>query len=185
MKLFKNTGRLSFPVPFFLCIMLLNSCAPRYQEFLTPGFDLKEWKLENVVEGKDQSMYEYVHPGENIDNWTELLTWQVLRKPADPEPIDAMVARVHAEDTKSCPDGFAQNIIALGSPTETEEASILYEWWFKNCPQQTDQHEIAKIIYGKFSIFRIAYVAKIQSLPQEKKEKWIKELSEAKIIIRK
>src|SRR2546430_10860724 len=33
-------------------------------------------------------------------SWTELFTSQVLRKPPNPGPIDALVARVHADDAK-------------------------------------------------------------------------------------
>src|SRR3989449_7343576 len=38
-------------------------------------------------------------------------------------PIDALVARVHADDAKLCPNGFVQNVIAQGFRTETEERS--------------------------------------------------------------
>src|SRR2546422_3992237 len=77
-------------------------------------------------------------------------------------PIDALVARVHADDAKLCPNGFVQNVIAQGFRTETEEASILYESKFTNCPPHADQHEVARVIYGKSNIFRLAYVAKTQ-----------------------
>ena len=134
---------------------------------------------------QNQRITEFVRPGEKIDNWTELLTWQALRKPTNPEPIDAFVARVHADDAKLCPNGFVQNVIAQGFRTETEEANILYEWKMKNCHPHADQHEVAKVIYGKFSIFRLAYVAKTEKLAPEKREKWIKELSAAKIVVKK
>jgi hypothetical protein len=158
---------------------------PSYQENLMGGFNPGEWTLGNSKEDQNQRIIEFVRPGEKIDNWTELLTMQTLRKPANPEPIAAMVARIHADDEKSCPNGFMKNVIEQGGPTNTEEASIIYEWQFINCPPNADQHEVAKIIYGKFNIFRLAYVAKTKKLAPEKREQWIKELKEATIIIDK
>jgi hypothetical protein len=166
-----------------LIVALMAACAPiRYRESLMGGFNVSEWSIGNATSGQDQHVTEFVRPGEKIDNWTELFTQQALRKPASPEPIAGMVARVHASDAKLCPNGFEQNVIAQGLPTDLEEASIIYEFKLHDCPPHADQHEVAKIIYGKFTIFRLAYVAKTKKLAPEKREKWIKELSDAKII---
>lgn len=61
---------------------------------------------------------------------------------------------------------------------------MLYEWVLKDCPPDADQHEIARVAYGKFNIFRLAYVAKVSALDAEKRASLIKELSTAKIIRR-
>ena len=169
-------------------VVLVAACAPMqrgqsYQEDLMGGFNPSEWTIGNSKADRNQRITEFVRHGEKIDNWTELLTMQALRKPVDPEPIAAMVARVHADDAKSCPNGFMQNVIAQGFPTDTEEASIIYEWQFTNCPPHADQHEVAKIIYGKFNIFRLAYVAKTKKLAPEKREQWIKQLKDTKIMV--
>src|SRR2546422_4414338 len=150
-----------------LIVVLMGACAPMqrgrsYQESVVGGFDLKEWTVGRQRSDQNQRIVEFVRPGEKIDSWTELFTSQVLRKPTNPGPIDALVARVHADDAKLCPNGFVQNVIAQGFRTETEEASILYESKFTNCPPHADQHEVARVIYGKSNIFRLAYVAKTQ-----------------------
>ncbi len=173
-----------------LIVVLMGACAPiqrssSYQEDLIGGFDPREWTVGHQASNQNQRIVEFVRPGEKIDSWTELFTMQTLRKPASPERIDAMVARVHADDTKLCPNGFVQNVIAQGFRTETEEASILYESKFKNCPPHADQHEVARVIYGKFNIFRLAYVAKTQALAPDKRDKVIKELSAATIMVTK
>ena len=149
------------------------------------GFAPAEWTIGHSTSDRNQRITELVRPGEKIDNWTELATMQALKKPTNPEPIDAFVARVHAPDAKLCPGGFSQNVIAQGLPTATEEASILYEWKLQNCPPHADQHEVARVIYGKFNIFRLAYVAKTGKLAPEKREKWIKELKDARIVVGK
>ena len=173
-----------------LIVVLMTACAPiqsssSYQEDLVGGFDPKEWTVGRQSSDRNQRIVEFVRPGAKIDNWTELLTMHVRRKPTDPEAIDALVARVNANLGKACPNGFDQSVISTGSRTETEEASILYEWRFKNCPPRADQHEVLRVIYGKFNIFRLAYTVRNQALAPEKRDKVIKELSAATIMVTK
>jgi hypothetical protein len=77
------------------------------------------------------------------------------------------------------------NVVRRWSATEAEEASVLYEWGVKDCPPEADQHEVARIIYGKFTIFRLAYAAKTRALEPAKRDNWIRELSGAKIVVGK
>ena len=174
-------------ISIVLIVALMAACvpiqpSPSYQESIVGGFDLKEWAVGHEGSGKNQIIVEYVRPGEKIDNWTELFTTQVFRKSAYPGPIDATVARAHAGTAKACPNSFVQNVIAQGFPTETEEASIIYEWKINKCSPHADQHEVARVIYGKFNIFRLAYVAKTEKLAPEKREEWIKALKGAMVI---
>ncbi len=173
-----------------LIVLLIPACAPiqhkpSYQEFLMGGFEIKEWTIGNQTSDKNQRIIEFVRPNENIDNWTELLTSQIIRKSSNIESIDVLVARMHDEDRKLCPEGFEQKVVARGQKTDTEEASIIYEWKMKDCAPNADQHEVAKIIYGKFSIFRLAYVERTKKLSPEKRKKWINNLKEAKIVANK
>jgi len=149
------------------------------------GFELKEWTVGNQISDQNQRIIEFVRPNENIDNWRELLTSQIIKKPANAKPIDLFVARIHDEDRKLCAGKFKQKIIARGQKTNTEEASIIYEWEIKNCAPNADQHEVAKIIYGKFNIFRLAYVERTKALSPKKRQKWINSLKEAKIVVNK
>src|SRR2546427_1096521 len=135
-----------------LIVVLMAACAPMqrgrsYQESVVGGFELKEWTVGRQRSDQNQRIVEFVRPGEKIDSWTELFTSQVLRKPTNLGAIDALVARVHADDAKLCPNGFVQNVIAQGSRTETEEASILYESKFTNCSPHADQHEVARVFF--------------------------------------
>jgi hypothetical protein len=148
------------------------------------GFDPKEWTVGHQASDQNQRIVEFVRPGEKIDSWSELFTMQTFRKPANPDPIDALVARTHAGTAKLCPS-FVQNVIAQELPNETEEASIVYEWKIKKCPPHAAQHEVRKVIYGKFSIFSLAYVEKTEELATEKREKWIKALKDARIVVGK
>lgn len=160
----------------------LRSTGSSYQESLL--FDLKGWKLGHQAGDQNQRILELVRPDEKIDNWTELMSVHTSSKQAIPEPIDAYVRRIEGELSKLCPS-IVWNVIERQLPTETVEASILYEWKIKNCPPEADQHVIARVLYGKFNIFSLSYAAKTQSLPPEKRDKRIKALSEAKIVVGK
>ena len=87
---------------------------------------------------------------------------------------------MHRETSKRCPK-MTWNVINRQFANETEEAGMLYEWSIKDCPPDADQHEIARVVYGRFNVFRLAYVAKTPALAPEKREAWIKELSASKI----
>lgn len=156
--------------------------SPSHQESLIFGFNVNEWTVGNQTSDQNQRVIEFVRPSENINNWTELLTSQVFRRPTNPESIDSFVTNIHAENKKLCPGGFSMNIIARGLKTNTEEASIIYEWEIKNCLPHANQHEVATIIYGKFSIFRLAYVERTDRLATEKRQKWIKHLKGARVM---
>lgn len=162
-----------------------NKSSPTYQEFLIGGFNPKEWIIGNQFSDQNQRVIEFVRNNESIDSWTELFTSQIIRKPPNIEPIDVFIARLHDEDRKLCPEGFEQKVIVRGQKTDTEEASFIYEWEMKDCDPNADQHEVAKIIYGKFSIFRLAYVERTKKLSPEKRQKWINNLKEAKIVVSK
>ena len=44
---------------------------------------------------------------------------------------------------------------------------------------------MVRVIYGKFSIFRLVYVAKTGKLAPEKRERWVKDLKGARIVVNK
>jgi len=169
-----------------LCVLLVGwgisiDHASAQQEFLMGGFDTKEWKIGNQSKNQNQIVVEFVRLDEKIDSWTELLTMQVIRKPRSPEPLDDLVVKMHQETLKRC-QSKTWNVINRQFSSATEEAGMLYEWAIKDCPPDADQHEIARVVYGRFNIFRLAYVAKTSELAAEKREKWIKELSASKIV---
>lgn len=58
------------------------------------GFDPEEWTVGSHTSDQNQRIVEFVRPGERNDNWTALLTPQVLRRSANAEPIDVFVTRV-------------------------------------------------------------------------------------------
>lgn len=151
-------------------------------EGLMPGFKPDEWEFANQSETKTQRVIEFVPPGQKIDSWTELVTLQTLKMPRKPPTIDAMAASTYENLVKQCPGKVTWNVIARETAATPGAESILYEWSLKDCPPEADQHEVARVLYGKHNIFRVAYVAKTASLAPEKRAKWIAELTATKIL---
>jgi hypothetical protein len=152
------------------------------QENLMLGHKIDEWTIGGHSESRTQRVTEYVPPGQKIESWTELLTVQTIKKPRKPPAIDALAASAYKDLTKRCPGKVTWNVIAREAASGRGGESLLFEWSVKDCPPDADQHEVARALYGKYNIFRIAYVAKTQSLAPEKREKWIAELSAATIL---
>lgn len=154
------------------------------EEALMGGFDPAEWMVGNQAGGSDQRITEFVRPGEKIDSWTELLTAQLLRRSAYPSTVDEMVSSSHQALVKRCPE-VTLNVIARQAQGEPEGPGLLYEWIVKGCAGEADQHEVVRVMYGRFTIYRLAYVAKTAALAPEKREKWIADLKTAKIVVQK
>ncbi|MDH5480017.1 MAG: hypothetical protein OEX11_04565 [Nitrosomonas sp.] len=163
--------------------IILSGCAGMgpQNEAISGGFDFKEWKVGHEALEQNQMITEFVLPGEKIDNWSELFTIHTISKSTAPESIVAFVSGQQKELSKKCPT-IDWNEIETQLPPKTKEESILYEWKTKNCPPDADQHEIVRVIYGKFNVFRLSYTAKTKALSPEKREKWIKALSEAETV---
>jgi hypothetical protein len=168
-------------------VLLIGSSGARVssvwaQESLMLGNRVDEWTIGGHSESKTQRVIEYVPPGQKVESWTELLTVQTIKKPRKPPAIDALAASAYEELAKRCPGKVTWNVIARQAASAQGGESLLYEWSVKDCAPEADQHEVARALYGKYNIFRIAYVAKTQSLAPEKREKWIAELSAAQIL---
>lgn len=158
-------------------------CASPKTEYedIAVAFDSAEpmWKVGHFVEKRPlYSLTELIREGDDIKNWRELFSLQNFSKSwglAFPEEtLDAL--KVSRE--KQCPGATQWNVI------EKISDSILYEWQARSCQGWPEQHEIAKIMYGKYNRFSIRYVAKSYQLPPDTRSRWIKRLAESKIVLR-
>ena len=180
--------RIGWSLVLSLCAIALAACAPvgaGYEESLMGGFDPREWTVGHQAATPRQRIIEFVPPGQKITAWTELLTVQTLAKPQPAPDIDALAASAYEPLSKRCPAGVTRNVIQRQIASSTEAASLLYEWGLKDCPPDADLHEVARIIYGRFTIFRLAYAAKTSALEPAKRDRWIRDLSAARIIVSK
>lgn len=138
------------------------------------------WKLGYSVEKPPfYTLAEFIRQGDDIDHWRELLTIQSFdaKSSGSASPEESLDA-IKALREQRCPGATRWNVI------ETRPDSILYEWQARSCQGWPEQHEIAKILLGKYNRFWIHYVAKNYQLPSETRSAWIKAFAESKIVSR-
>ena len=103
--------------------------------------------------------------GQSIKNWTELITIQSLGKKKHPGPREAVDA-TRRMLVERCPNLMWNEIEAKGE-------DILYEWRIENCAAEADQHEVARYVATKSTVFRVAYTARTKQLSPEERQHWI------------
>lgn len=142
--------------------------------------DEPTWKIGHVVDKPPlYALAEFIREGDDIDNWRELFSIQNFsasswRFASPEESLDAM----KTSREQRCPGATQWNVIDKSSD------SILYEWMAKSCQGWAEQHEVARMMYGKHNRFFIRYVGKIYQLPSDTRSKWIKRLAEGRIVLR-
>lgn len=80
---------------------------------------------------------------------------------------------------KKCPKSSTWRIISKN------KESILYERQAKPCMNFSNEHEIAKIIYGRYNIFRASYTMKKYQMPVKQRSEWLEVISAVKIILQR
>jgi len=141
-----------------ILLLLLSACALLQSEYERVSFALDPgWKVGNMSEIPRQiSVTEFIREGDNIKAWKELFTVQTIgRHGGSPSSPEEWIDRLKAVSEKDCPGVKKWNVIAR------DETSILYEWQAKPCLGWPDQHEIARIILGKYNSFHLRYKTKV------------------------
>jgi hypothetical protein len=111
-----------------------------------------------------------------VQNWSELITIQNFANIKGSPHAFFEGLKVLRE--KKCPGTTTWNVI------DKDERSILYEWKAKPCAGFPEQHEISRIIDGKWNRFRIAYTAKVSEIPAKTREAIVRGMSDAAVVIR-
>ncbi len=121
------------------------------------------------------SLTEFIHEGDDINNWKQLLTIEnFTHSPSGPSPEDTLNGLKSIQE-RECPGVTNWNVVAK------DANSILYEWRAKPCLGWPDQDEVARIIDGKYNQFIIRYTVKEYQMPPEERMKWIGRFLRAKI----
>ncbi len=174
----EENGVRYIPQMFFILLLILSACATGEVEHIKYSMDVSSWKFasQSGVPGQ-YYIIEFIPKADDMKNWKELMTLQnFLPSWGGPSPEDSL-NDLKAIREKECPGLTKWTVIAK------DEKSILYEWQARPCLGWPDQHEIGRIIYGKYNRFVLRYTVKMYEIPQELRDKWIKILSEAIIVV--
>lgn len=158
--------------------LFLSGCAAvqTVNEHIT--FEEPGWKIGHHAEVPGQyTITEFINEKDDINNWKELATIQVFSSSWGGDSPEDAFNKVKALREKECPGVTTWNVIAK------DETSILYEWQAKPCLGWPDQHEIAKILFGKNNRFVLHYAAKVRQLAPNIRTKWVSKLTKTTVEI--
>jgi len=136
----------------------------------------KGWKFVNSREVPDQyQMMEFVREGDDLKNWKELLTVQNFSKSRAFRSPQEAYDNLKGQTEKDCPGATQWSVISQ------DANSILYEWHSQSCRDWPEQHEVARILIGKYNAFILHYATKVHELSAETRTEWIKNFGQASI----
>ena len=163
----RNVVRNAIPVVGVLCLLIGVAMPARAGTSEELNFQIElGWKKANQAEKRGYVIIEWVREGDDINNWKELFTYQNFGLHGKRTPED-FLNELKTLREKECPGVTEWNVI------EHDENSILYEWQAKPCMSWPDQHEVARIIFGKHNLFLLRYTAKVKELAPETRTQWI------------
>ena len=166
----KNFGK--FAALLFLVSFAINATAKEEHLLFSLGL---EWNPVRSPDTPKSTVLELIRAGDDINNWKELVTVQNFAKSRNyRHPAETLDALKEVRE-KTCPGVTEWTVI------DQSEDSILYEWHAKECQGEPEQHEVARILYGKHNVFFLHYAAKVHELAPETREKWIKKFSSVSI----
>jgi hypothetical protein len=147
------------------------------KEYERLGFEFEPgWKVGYEAKLPHQcSITEFIREGDEINNWKELLTIQNFPPSWGGPSSEETLNMLKAIRERQCPGVTKWNIIGK------DDKSVLYEWQAKPSLGWPDQHEIARIIYGKYNRFLLRYTVKVYQMSPEERTKWIRRFLQAKI----
>ena len=146
-------------------LIFLNYTVLAYAESLT--IRGKAWRLDYSGQDPFHIINEYVPAGETVNNWSQLITKELLPAPAV-TPREYVSRYIAMLDSK-VPSGVHIHHRIL----KFDRQSVLFEWWI-NGPSNYAQHEYYKLVIksGQSQIAR--YTTKRLSTVNRNRAFWIR-----------
>jgi TPR repeat protein len=141
-------------------------------EWLTVELDRSEWDVAFRARAEPYARKEYVRRGATLQDWQELVTWNVT-------------FRGTGSDLSAVQDGLLSAL--RGECTSLESRQIqasddqrIFEWWHSGCYSRVAQHDIVRLVAGRIGVHTLSYSRKGQLQPAER-EQWIQRIGAAKL----
>ena len=143
-------------------LLILSAITPANAQ--TPGFDGRGWTVGHRQSNGVQTLTEYVLPGQNVENWRELVTSQVFSQAV---PLTSFVDRLRASLSQGCPS-LVWNVI------RQDEKTLIYEFRDSGCGGFEGQSELGRVTIEDRSLYRLAYAIKTKApLTADKRSTWL------------
>lgn len=143
-----------------------------WHEALKFGFDKRDWKMGWSKEEPNMYMFEFVVPGQTVENWKELVTYQFF--PGLHITPKQMKQTFIADLRKTVPSVEVEDISS--SPTDE-----IFEWGIEDVPAQ-NQFELDRIIAGKEGMHFLHYANKNINQEPAMKPVWLPILKRATVM---
>ena len=164
--MFSNHRRGPRQMVFGAFLLTLSAIVPANAQ--TPGFDGRGWTVGHRQSNDTQTLTEYVLPGQNVENWRELVTSQVFEQSI---PVAPFVQRLRAALSEGCPS-LVWNVV------RQDEKTLIYEWRDSGCGGWASQHEVGRVTIEGRRLYRLAYAIRTKApLSAETRSAWIEILA--------
>jgi Protein of unknown function (DUF2846) len=137
-------------------------------------FDQRTWHLGSMELPGVQQPKEFVLPGETVDNWTELVTVQLMPGFQERATAESSGLEFKQKLLTPCPKA-AWTVLQEG------KTDFTYEWQTTGCKGWDNQYEVSRIIAGKTAMHRIAYTNRKLPIPEDKRRQWIDLIGKASL----
>jgi hypothetical protein len=140
--------------------------------------DERDWIIGNSGTTRGNSfIWEYVLPGETVQNWSELVTVKIFRSvPLETTPDKFIADKVELYKTKEPMCAVVLNKILTSTKTE-----VLYEQTLADCAPYRDEFSIRKIIRGARAITDVSY-SKTTAMNDAERRKWAEIIGRTKLL---
>jgi len=143
-------------------------------EHLAVVFDQRTWHLGSMEIPGVQQPKEFVLPGETVDNWTELVTVQLMPGFQERATAESAALEFKQKVLTPCPK-------ATWTVLQEGKTDFTYEWQTTGCKGWDNQYEVSRIIAGKTAMHRIAYTNRKLPIPEDQRRQWIDLIGKASL----
>lgn len=124
------------------------------------------WEIGNHGHNAEMAAVEYMPRGEQIENWSSLITTQTFVLTPERGLPSAMLRNMYEDLSRDCPS-------LKFSVLEDDSLNIVYEWSHLGCQGFPPQHEISRFQLGQIGVHRLAFVTKTTRIDAQLRKEWI------------
>lgn len=141
------------------------------ENYISHTFDGRAWYIVNQSITSDEMVSQMVLRGEELENWTELITAHAAYQHA----AVAELAEIEFELYSKLLDSFTYDIL------ETSETYILFTWAHRGSKTRVAQRQVKKISKGTDGIYSLAYTVNEKNFSKPKFEEWVNIIRKSKL----
>ena len=155
-------------------VTLLWTVSASWLAAQSPRFDGRGWTVGFHQESTIRVLTEYVLPGQNVDNWRELVTSTVFHQAL---PLDRFLQELRSQLANGCPS-LVWNMI------QQDQRTAIYEFHDDGCGGFEATSEIDRVrIEDDRRMYRLGYAVKTKgALPAARRKEWLEIMKQAPLV---